>query len=103
MRCRISETSSCSHFLRPPLPHLQLFPQLTSSGPCLHTHLLLSKQACPLPSPNTLPTIAALFAAYKQRPLPAFWALVAGRAAAKNLFVKYAKAKVGVTVRCKVI
>ncbi|KAI8468744.1 MAG: vacuolar protein sorting-associated protein 16 [Monoraphidium minutum] len=35
-----------------------------------------------------------LFAAYKQRPLPQFWALVAGRAAARNLFVKYAKAKV---------
>ncbi len=36
----------------------------------------------------------ALFAAYKTRPLPEFWRLVAPRALARNLFAKYMRAQV---------
>ena len=36
----------------------------------------------------------ALFAAYTSRPLPLFWNMIAGRAPARNLFIKYAKTKV---------
>ncbi len=44
-----------------------------------------------------------LFAAYRAKPLPDFWALVGSRMLARNLFVKYARAKVcGVGVRSQV-
>jgi hypothetical protein len=36
-----------------------------------------------------------LFAAYKQRPLAEFWQVASARALARNLFAKYAAAKVG--------
>jgi len=35
----------------------------------------------------------ALFAGYTSRPLPLFWNMIAGRAPARNLFIKYAKTK----------
>jgi hypothetical protein len=36
-----------------------------------------------------------LFAAYRQRPLPEFWRVASGRGLARNLFTKFAAAKVG--------
>jgi hypothetical protein len=39
-----------------------------------------------------------LFAAYRARPLPEFWRMVAGRPTARNLFVKYTRVKVLVCV-----
>lgn len=35
-----------------------------------------------------------LFGLYRARPLPEFWSLVAVRALARNLFIKYCRAKV---------
>ncbi len=38
--------------------------------------------------------MAVLFAAYRTRPPAAFWQLVSSKALARNLFVKYCKARV---------
>lgn len=43
----------------------------------------------------------ALFAAYRSRPLPEFWKMVAPRPTARNLFVKYTSVKVCCHAGCQ--